>query len=67
MSYAAVINYWIQTQDYSGNGVQPLPSRFIMTDDERAAERRGANIHTIERAGYDIASISRAADTSCDI
>ena len=67
MLYAAVINYWLQTKDCSGSGVQPLPSRFIMTDDKRAAARRDANIHTIERAGYGIASISRAADTSCDI
>ena len=67
MSYAAAINYWLQAQGYSGNGVQLLPSRFIMTDNERAAARRDANIHTMEHVGYDVASIRRAADTSCDI
>ena len=67
MSYAAAINYWLQAQGYSENGVQPLPSRFIMTDNERDAARRGTNIHTMERVGYDVASIRRAADTSCDV
>lgn len=41
MSFAATINYYLRANGYSGSGVQPLGERFVMTDEERAASRRG--------------------------
>lgn len=67
MSFAATINYWLRAQGYDGFGIQPLSNRFVMTDEERAAARRGATIETMERSAYDVATIRRAAETRCDI
>lgn len=67
MSYAATINYFLATQWYASGGVQPLSSRFVPTDKEQAAARRGTVIDVMERTGYDAASICRANETSCDV
>lgn len=67
MSYAATINYWLRAQGYDGTGLQPVSDRFVMTDEEKAAARRGNAIDAMERSAYDMATIRHAAKTKDNI